>query len=84
MRADRVVAASSNSPLGVTACGATRAHLPQAVQAPASKAIVSAVRLSAVPGQTEVITSTSSRVSFRGRNAGGVGSVAAEPSGLAG
>jgi hypothetical protein len=83
-RAARAVAASSNSPLGVTASGATRAHRPQAVHEPTSKIRVSAARLSAAPGHSAIMRSTFCRVNWLGRNAGGVGRDAAESSGLAG
>ena len=82
--AARAVTASSNSPLGVTASGAAWAHRPQAVQAPASKISASSRRLNAVLGHMATMWSAVSRVSCRGRNAGGVGRDAAELSGLAG
>jgi hypothetical protein len=84
MRAERTVVASSHSPLEVTASGAASPHRPQAVQVPASKIRTSLRRASAALGQIATMRSATSRVSWLGRNAGGVGSAAAEPSGLAG
>jgi hypothetical protein len=84
MSAERSVAASSNSPLTLTASGAASAHLPQAVQAPASKISTSSRRLRARLGQIAAMRSAICQVSCRGRNAGGVGSEAAELSGRAG
>ena len=83
-RCARAVAASSNSPLGAAPPGAASWHRPQAVHAPTieDQHVGLAAQCPARAGRDS--RSAICRVSASGRNAGGVGRLAAELSGRAG